>query len=109
MYSTDDGEIERILIEDFQNYERLNKNVNNDIFNSLSEENKKVAKKYVRFCIRGKLGRTVPVLLTNDLFQCVTLIIRFRKEAQVPTKNPYVFGLPSFNKDRYRYLRAHAF
>jgi len=48
----------------------------------------------------------VPVLLTNELFQCVNLIIKFRKEAKVPTKNPYVFGLPAFNKDRNRYLRA---
>jgi len=61
----------------YENYERLNKNVNNDIFNSSSEENKKIAEKYVRFCIRGKLGRTVPVLLTNELFQCVILIIKF--------------------------------
>lgn len=100
------GEIERILIEDFQNYERLNKSMNTDVFNSLSEENKKVAEKYVRFCIRRKLGRTVPVLLTNDLFKCVNLILKFRKRAQVPTKNPYVFGLPGLNKDKYKYLLA---
>lgn len=67
------GEIERILIEDFKNYETVNSNMNSDIFNSLSEENKKIAQKYVRFCIRGKLGRSVPVLLSSNLFECITL------------------------------------
>lgn len=52
------GEIERILITDFKNYDKVNKNMNSDIYNSLSEENRKIAEKYVHFCIRGKLGRT---------------------------------------------------
>lgn len=29
-----------------------------------------------------------------------------REEAGVPSKNPYIFGLPGINKHRYRYLRA---
>lgn len=37
------GEIERILIEDFNNYEKLNKNMYNDIYKSLSTENRKIA------------------------------------------------------------------
>ncbi|EFN74603.1 hypothetical protein EAG_00100, partial [Camponotus floridanus] len=76
------GEIERILIEDFKNYETVNSNMKSDIFNSLSEENKKIAQKYVCFCIRGKLGRSVPVLLLSDLFECITLILKFREEAK---------------------------
>lgn len=58
-----------------------------DIYNSLSQEHKKIVKKYIRFCIRGKLGRTVPVLLSNALFECINLIIKYRKEAKVPEKN----------------------
>ncbi|XP_067214617.1 uncharacterized protein [Linepithema humile] len=100
------GEIERILIEDFKNHEKLNKNMYSDIYKSLSDKHKKIAEKYVRFCIRGKLGRTVPVLLTKDLFQCIILILKFRKEAEVPDKNPYIFGLPGISKRRYKYLRA---
>ncbi|XP_071653728.1 uncharacterized protein [Temnothorax longispinosus] len=100
------GEIERVLIQDFENYEKLNENMYTDIYNSLSIEDKEIAQKYVRFCIRGKLGRTVPVLLPNDLFECVTLILKFRKKANIPKKNPYIFGLPGLNKHRYRYLRA---
>lgn len=99
-------EIERAHIEDFENCEKVNKNMYSDIYKSLSTEDRKIAEEYVRFCIRGKLGRTVPVLLSNDLFNCVTLILRYRKEANEPKKNPYIFGLPSINKKRYRYLRA---
>jgi len=77
------GEIERILIEDFQKYETLNKNMYSDIYKSLSDKSKKIAEKYIRFSIRGKLGRTVPVLLSKDLFQCITLILKFRKEAEL--------------------------
>ncbi|XP_018312232.1 uncharacterized protein, partial [Mycetomoellerius zeteki] len=100
------GEIERVLIQDFESYERLNENMYSDIYNSLSAKDKKTAQKYVRFCIRGKLGRTVLVLLPNDLFKCVILILKFRKDANVSKKNPYIFGLPSLNKQRFRYLRA---
>lgn len=102
------GEIERVLIEDFNNYEKLNENMYNDIYKSLSTEHKRIAQKYVRFCIRGKLGRTVPVLLSNHLFQSVILILKYRKQAGVSKKNPYVFGLPGRNKERYKYLRACA-
>jgi len=33
------------------------------LIHSLSEEKKEQAQKYVRFCIRGKLGKTVPIIL----------------------------------------------
>jgi len=53
------GEIERILlIEDFKNCEKINENMYSDIYATLSEQNRKIAENYSRFCIRGKLGRT---------------------------------------------------
>lgn len=48
----------------------------------------------MRFLIRGKLARGVPVLLHKDIVDCVDLIIKFRSIAGVPDKNPYVFGIP---------------
>jgi len=60
----------------------------------------------VRFVIRGKLGRTVPVILNSNLLECVKLILHFREKAKVPAENPYIFGLPSFNRKRFKYLRA---
>lgn len=100
------GEIERAYIEDFQNFEKVNENMYRDIYLSLSAEDRQIAEKYVRFCIRGKLGRTVPVLLSSDLFECVIILLKYREKANVPKKNPYIFGLPSVNKHRFRYLRA---
>lgn len=54
--------------------------------------------------IRGKLGRTVPVILNYNLLECVKLILHFRKKAKVPVENPYIFGLPSYNRKRFKYL-----
>lgn len=74
------GEIKRILIEDFQNDEKLNRDTDmmlTDMYNSLSQKNKEVVEKYVRFCIRTKLGRTMLVLLSTDLFECINAILYF--------------------------------
>lgn len=101
------GEIERVLIEDFNNYEKLNGNMYNDIYKSLPTEHKKIAQKYIRFCIRGKLGRTLPVLLSNHLFESIILILKYRKQAGVLKKNPYVFGLPGIKKDTNILEHAH--
>lgn len=100
------GELEHVLIEDFEKYESLNENNYPDLFNTLTEEMKILAKKYVRFAIRGKLGRSVPVLLSANLVQCIQMILNLRKYAKVPEKNPYIFGIPSVVNNRYKYLRA---
>lgn len=100
------GEIERVLIDDFRCYQSIDENVDKDLYNSLSNESKQLAQKYVRFTITGKLYRTVPVLLHNDLVKCIELILAHRKNAGVNEKNPYVFGLPSIDKVKFKYLRA---
>ncbi|KAG5863507.1 hypothetical protein JTB14_031458 [Gonioctena quinquepunctata] len=100
------GEIERILIDDFRSYHGIDEFSNKDIFQSLSKESRELAKKYVRFVIRGKLNRNVPVLLDKHLLQCLNKILELREEAGVPVKNPYVFGVPSLNKSQHKYLRA---
>lgn len=48
----------------------------------------------------------MPVLLTKYLFESINLILKFRKEAEIPKTNPYVFALPSYNKKRFRHLKA---
>lgn len=56
--------------------------------------------------IRGKLGRRVPVLVDKEPLQCLELLLDYRELAGVPAKNKFLFGLPSNDKDRFRYLRA---
>lgn len=52
------------------------------------------------------MGRSVPVLLDEEMKQCVDLLLRYRKEANIPERNPYVFALPGYDKRRFKYIRA---
>ncbi|XP_029173430.1 putative uncharacterized protein DDB_G0282133 [Nylanderia fulva] len=92
------GELERILIEDLKNPAAISKDEAPELQKSLS--------KYVRVTIRGKLARTVPVLLHEELLSCIQMIVKYRKQASVPVENPYVFGINSTDKRRHKYLRA---
>lgn len=95
------GEMERTLIDDFRSYTDLHKNSDN-----LHDfpTTKQSWKRYVRFVIRGKLGRTVPVLLDREVVSCVELVLNYRDLAGVPPNNPYVFGLPG--RTEYNHLQA---
>ncbi|KYM75389.1 hypothetical protein ALC53_14085 [Atta colombica] len=95
------NEIERIFIKDFRNYY-------SNIYTSLSTQNRKIAERYIRFYVRGKLERRMPILLSHNLFECINLILKFREEAKISKKNSYVFGLPDIEKCRYKYLRTCA-
>lgn len=88
------GEMERLLIEDYNNRQGIDENTNKDLFNCLSTQQQQIAQKYVRIAIRGKLNRTVPVLLNKVDSSCIDTILKFRQEAHVSSKNPYVFGKP---------------
>ncbi|XP_029175402.1 uncharacterized protein LOC114943848 [Nylanderia fulva] len=100
------GEIERISIDDYKHQEDINERTNPDLYESLSPEAQKIANKYVRFLIRGKLGRSVPVLLDSEMKSSIDLLLQYRKEANIPKKNPYIFALPGYDKNRFKYIRA---
>ncbi|XP_071652343.1 uncharacterized protein [Temnothorax longispinosus] len=100
------GEIEHLLIKDFESYVQISESTDEDLFQSLSGTAREIAKKYVRFTIRGKLMRTVPVLLSAQLLKCIKLILKYRHNARVPTTNPYLFGIPGYNKSCFKYLNA---
>lgn len=91
-----------MFITDFEQYKGIDLNMTNELFKKTSLKAQKAAKKYVRFVIRSKLGRTVPVILNYSLLEC----IKFRTNAKVPAENPYIFGLPTYNRKRFKYLRA---
>lgn len=79
------GEIERIFIGDFNAYQ----SISNDMLKSLSPDSVKVAKNYIRFEIRGKLNRTVPVLLPRNL-------TKYREQAGISPENIYFWYSWSF-------------
>lgn len=96
------GETERILINDYKNYECA---CGTDITCKASTQSE--THNYVRFTIRGKLNRTVPVLLDSQMLKSIQLLLQFRKDAKVSSShNPFLFGLPSINKRHYKHLRA---
>ncbi|KAK5647975.1 hypothetical protein RI129_002867 [Pyrocoelia pectoralis] len=97
------GELERITIEDYASLHSIDST--NCKVDKLSVEDTRLAQRYKRFEIRGKLNRVVPVLINWELQTCLDIIIRFRNQVGVPSSNPYVFGLPT-NDNRNRYLRA---
>ncbi|XP_077255321.1 uncharacterized protein LOC143893626 isoform X5 [Temnothorax americanus] len=92
------GELERVLIENLKNCAAISKEEAPELYKSLS--------KYVRITIRDNLGRLVPVLLHEEILKCMQMIVNYRKHAGVPENNPYVFGIYTIDKNRYKYLRA---
>lgn len=99
------GEVERILIEDFERCQTVEQS-NKDLFRSLSDMSKEIAKKYIRFTIRGKLYRTVGVIVDISVFECMQLIILQRNKVGVSKNNPYIFGLPGEHEKEYSHLQA---
>ncbi|XP_068994248.1 uncharacterized protein [Neodiprion pinetum] len=100
------GEIERLSISDFENRTEIDENVNGDLFHQLSDESQQFAKQFARLTIRGKLGRTVPVLLYPLHVVCLETILKYRSEAGVTVDNEYIFSVPTFNPLKKKYLRA---
>lgn len=95
------GEMERVLIDDFKCYEGLDNETRSEFSSILNTEQD--ADRYVRFLIRGKLNRTVPVILDKNQLESIKLILETRENARVHPKNPYVFGTPGPNN---KFLRA---
>jgi len=100
------GEIERLSIENYKNQETIDKIFNLDVFDNISEESQKQAKQFVRLTIRGKLGRTVPVLLHTFLISYIDVLLKYRSEAGVSSKNKYIFAVPRANSPKKGYMRA---
>jgi len=60
----------------------------------------------VIFRIRDKLMRTIPVILHCELLECLHIILKYRYDIKISSKNPFLFGIPHNNKKRFKYLRA---
>lgn len=51
--------------------------------------------------------RTVPVILNSELLDCLQIMLKHRHEAGVPSRNKFLFGIPSHDKKRLKHLRAY--
>ncbi|XP_036143357.1 uncharacterized protein LOC118645757 [Monomorium pharaonis] len=100
------SEIERTLINDFQSHQKIDEDTIDEAYTKFTPEEKQAAIKYVRFTIRDKLNRTVPVLLHRELLVCCELLLKHRSTAGVNKRNPYLFEISGTLKGDYKYLRA---
>ncbi|XP_051159273.1 uncharacterized protein LOC127280364 [Leptopilina boulardi] len=98
------GEIQLLTVEDFNNRQQLNED--DDIYKALTEDEKVNAKEFTHLLIRGKLGRSVPVLVCEKSLDCMNLLNSNRKLAGVNEKNTYFFAIPSKDGTRCRPLEA---
>lgn len=100
------GELERLTIENYKNQETIDSVVSTDIFDNISEDSQKQAKQFIRLTIRGKRGRTVPLLLHTFLISYIDVLLKYRTEAGVSSKNKYIFAVPRVSSPKKGYVRV---
>lgn len=89
------GEVQNILITEFFGRQCIDDSNNQQIMASLSAESKIVAQKFKRMKIRGKKGKTVPVLLKPAVDKAIDLLLSHRPTAGVFMGSSYLFELPT--------------
>ncbi|KAK7506679.1 hypothetical protein BaRGS_00002154 [Batillaria attramentaria] len=85
------GETERMEVCQYQQGLVTGKQVQEDIFEGLSQFEKHLVHTLARIEIRGKRGRKVPVLLTEQLKAQIECLLLHRGEAGVHPDNPFLF------------------
>uniref|UniRef100_A0A1I8Q4P6 Uncharacterized protein n=1 Tax=Stomoxys calcitrans TaxID=35570 RepID=A0A1I8Q4P6_STOCA len=101
------GELERLQIANYLNKEVITENTEKELLKRLSPDSISLAKKFVRITIRGKLGRTVAVILSPLGIKAIEIILKFRNNSGITDgDNTYVFSNP-FSKNKEKpYFRA---
>ncbi|CAI6353841.1 unnamed protein product [Macrosiphum euphorbiae] len=94
------GEVERIKVNDYLN--RDQNKMQNEIIKSLTKVEARLSKNFVRFVIRGKKGRGVPVLLTPVLKETLDVLLNRRSSFGILESNPYIFAIPYTVEGTYR-------
>lgn len=80
------GDTQNVLLSEYNNREFVNNHKSPESSNDIIKS---------RMQIRGKLYRTVPVLLKESFEKCLELLLHYRKKTGVPEHNHYLFALPS--------------
>lgn len=100
------GEMERLTIKSYLTNEKFSPEKNPEIMQTLSKQGQQALNHYVRVVIRGKLGRSVPVIIHKSIKKCIDILIESRESVGISSTNPYVFGLPSSEAMEHRYIKA---
>lgn len=97
------GEVQRMELADCKAKAVHSDQSHPELLN-MSSDDKSLISKYKMHIIRGKLNRSVSVLLNPAMKRAMSLLISLRDKANVPSGNPYVFGLPSLDPVRWKHL-----
>lgn len=86
------GEVERIKIKDY--LDRDTTQIQEEVLKSLTDVEVRLSNSFIRFVIRGKRGRGVPVLLTSNMKESLDLLIQIRNSCNILESNEYIFAIP---------------
>lgn len=100
------GEVQNILVDEFLDRQSIDNDSNEQMLKTLSADAKSIAKKFKRMKIRGKRGRTVPVLLKPAIDKGIQLLLDTRQKAGLSTDNQFLFELPSSSNLKIRVVDA---
>ena len=71
-----------------------NLNFNSEMWLSLPEDQKKLAKHHIQCLTIGKKGRHVPIIMDLKMKAKVDILIHHRDKLGLPDNNKYLFGTP---------------
>ncbi|KAL4704231.1 hypothetical protein ACJJTC_016249 [Scirpophaga incertulas] len=90
------GEVEKIPVKSY-----LTKMNPKDVDKSmLSEFEIAISQAFIRFEVRGKKGRKVPVILYPKLIEAYDILLLYRYHVGIPKENDYFFALPPLSHFR---------
>ncbi|XP_035984611.1 uncharacterized protein LOC118558233 isoform X1 [Fundulus heteroclitus] len=87
-----EGEVSKMSLNDFMLRNTFASNPDLDL--ALTDMEKKLCKYFERVEIKGKRDRKVPVLLSPDMVSSIQMLVRYRRQCDVPDENVYLFGRP---------------
>lgn len=86
------GEASKLLLKEYVNRPNWNSEITGELEQSLSLTEKKLASSMTLIQTRGKRGRTVPVLISNEVKTAMDLLIAKRDNCGVMKSNPFIFA-----------------
>lgn len=97
------GELQRLYLHDYLENDTMQNNEKYEEFDrALTASERILVKKFKRVVIRGKRGRGVPVLFTEEVQKDIKTLLSVRDKF-VSTSNKFLIGNPGFENSIYGY------
>lgn len=87
-----EGEVSQMLVNAFTSRDQTK--LHEDIAICLSDVERKLCNHFTRVKIKGKRGRTVPVLLKPAMVSAIELLLETREKCGAPHDNHFLFARP---------------